>query len=55
VLFRSEYFTPQGKSLIGTGVTPDIPADLPAEKAQDFYFLAQEDDDQLIAARNALS
>lgn len=54
-LSDNEYFTPQGKSLIGTGVTPDIPVDLPAEKAQDFYFLAQEDDDQLIAARNALS
>lgn len=54
-LSDNEYFTPQGKSLIGTGVTPDISVDLPAEKAQDFYFLAQEDDDQLIAARNALS
>ena len=54
-LSDNEYFTPQGKSLIGTGVTPDISVDLPAEKAQDFYFLAPEDDDQLIAARNALS
>ena len=54
-LSDNEYFTPQGKSLIGTGVTPDISVDLPAEKAQDFYSLAPEDDDQLIAARNALS
>ena len=54
-LSDNEYFTPQGKSLIGTGVTPDISVELPAEKAQDFYFLAPEDDDQLIAARNALS
>ena len=26
-LSDQEYFTPQGKSLIGTGVTPDVPTD----------------------------
>ena len=53
-LSDNEYFTPQGKSLIGTGVTPDVPADLPDDKAKDFYFLSPEQDDQLIAARQAL-
>lgn len=54
-LSDNEYFTPQGKSLIGTGVTPDVSVELPAEKAQNFYFLSPEDDDQLIAARQALA
>ena len=53
-LSDNEYFTPQGKSLIGTGVTPDVPADLPDDKAKDFYFLSPEQDDQLIVARQAL-
>ena len=53
-LSDNEYFTPQGKSLIGQGVTPDVPAALSADKARDFYFLSPEQDDQLIAARQAL-
>lgn len=44
------YYTPSGKSLIGTGITPDVEVALPEEKEPDFYFLAPEEDDQLAAA-----
>ncbi|MGN0993674.1 MAG: S41 family peptidase [Butyricicoccus sp.] len=48
------YYTPSGKSLIGTGVTPDVVVELPEEKEADFYFLAPEEDDQLAAALETL-
>ena len=51
-LSDQEYFTPQGKSLIGTGITPDVPADAP--EGFDLYFAAQEDDPQLQASLSAL-
>ena len=51
-LSDQEYFTPQGKSLIGTGVTPDVPTDAP--EGFDLYFAAEEDDPQLQAALSAL-
>ena len=49
-----KYYMPSGKSLIGTGVTPDVVIELPEEKESDFYFLAPEDDDQLVAAIKTL-
>ena len=49
------YFMPSGKSLIGTGVTPDVIVELPAEKEKEFYFLAPEEDEQVTAALASLS
>lgn len=51
-LSDQEYFTPQGKSLIGTGITPDVPTDAP--EGFDLYFAAEEDDPQLQASLSAL-
>ena len=51
-LSDQEYFTPQGKSLIGPGITPDVPADAP--EGFDLYFAAEEDDPQLQASLSAL-
>lgn len=51
-LSDQEYFTPNGKSLIGTGVTPDVESS-PAE-GFNLYFTPQEDDVQLQAALAAL-
>lgn len=51
-LSDQEYFTPNGKSLIGTGVTPDVQSS-PAE-GFNLYFTPQEDDVQLQAALAAL-
>ena len=48
------YYLPSGKSLIGTGVTPDVEVGLPDEKEPDFYFLSPEEDDQLAAALTTL-
>lgn len=48
------YYMPSGKSLIGTGVTPDVVVELPDEKEPDFYFLSPEEDDQLAAALETL-
>lgn len=48
------YYMPSGKSLIGTGVTPDVEIELPDEKEPDFYFLSPEEDDQLAAALKTL-
>ena len=48
------YYMPSGKSLIGTGVTPDVEIGLPEEKEADFYFLTPEEDDQLAAALETL-
>lgn len=51
-LSDQEYFTPEGKSLIGSGVTPDVPADDP--EGFDMYFAAEADDAALQAALAAL-
>ena len=51
-LSDQEYFTPNGKSLIGTVVTPDVQSS-PAE-GFNLYFTPQEDDVQLQAALAAL-
>ena len=47
-----KYFTPQGRSLIGVGVTPDIEVQLSEESAAKLYYgqLDRQDDLQLIAA-----
>lgn len=54
-LSDNAYYTPKGNSLIGTGVTPDVPVTMPEDEAQEFYFLEPEQDNQLVAARQALS
>lgn len=51
-LSDQEYFTPKGKSLIGTGITPDVPVDAPEDF--DLYFANAADDAQLQAALAAL-
>ena len=48
------YYLPSGKSLIGTGITPDIVTELSDEKEPDFYFLSPAEDDQLSAALKTL-
>lgn len=52
-----EYFTPNGVSLDGVGVTPDVEVDLDDEDYYNLYYdnLAREDDEQLAAAIEALS
>lgn len=42
-----EYFTPQGESLAGVGIAPDVEVALSDEQAADFYFLDPQDDPQL--------
>lgn len=49
------YYTPKGISLIGKGVTPDQEIALNEEKAERFYVLSDEEDDQLQAAISALN
>lgn len=44
----NEYFTPNGNSLIGVGVIPDIELELVIEK--NFYLLTTEEDTQLMRA-----
>lgn len=53
-LSDNAYYTPKGKSLIDVGVLPDIAVDLPDEKINRFYFLEPKDDDQLLAAWEAV-
>ena len=53
-LSDNAYYTPKGKSLIGVGVLPDIPVELPDEKINRFYFLNPKDDEQLAAAWEAV-
>lgn len=53
-LSDQEYFTPQGRSLIGTGVTPDIEIPLTEEKHKQLSLLDEAQDDQLQAALAAL-
>ena len=51
-----KYTTPKGVSLVGKGVTPDIPVELSDSDKSAFYYgkLAAEDDEQLQAAIRAL-
>ena len=42
-----EYFTPQGESLAGVGIAPDVEVALFDAQAVDFYFLDPQDDPQL--------
>lgn len=42
-----EYFTPQGNSLAGVGIAPDVEVALSEAQAAEFYFLAPQDDPQL--------
>ncbi len=52
-----KYFTPQGKSLIGTGITPDVPVEVSDETYQAIYFKAldKNEDPQIQAAISALN
>lgn len=52
-LSDQEYFTPSGKTLIGTGVIPDVESKPDADF--DFYFTSQDKDVQLQSALKALS
>lgn len=51
-----KYFTPQGRSLIGTGIQPDISVALDKEADALLYYgkLPHEEDSQLLAAMEAL-
>lgn len=51
-LSDQEYFTPNGKSLIGTGIQPDVPSSAP--EGFDLYFADEQEDAQLQAALAAL-
>lgn len=48
------YYTPNGESLIGKGVVPDVPAQLSEEKKEKFAVLTDKEDDQLQAAVSAV-
>lgn len=50
-----EYFTPQGESLAGVGIAPDVEVALSDEQAADFYFLDPQDDPQLQQAAALLA
>jgi len=51
-----KYYTPEGKSLEGVGITPDVELSLEEEQLQKFYaaMLEPEEDPQIQAAREAL-
>ncbi len=49
-LSDQEYFTPQGNTLIGVGVVPDVVVELPDIAASNFYFLTLDEDNQLKTA-----
>ena len=49
-----EYFTPNGNSLAGVGIAPDIEVTLTEAQQEGFYFLAPEDDPQLQKAVESL-
>ena len=52
-----KYYTPQGKSLTGVGITPDVELDLDDEQYALLYYgqLEAADDPQLQAAIDVLS
>ena len=51
-----KYYTPNGVSLTGTGIAPDVPVELTEEQAFALYYgqLAMEDDPQMQAALKAV-
>lgn len=49
------YYTPNGDSLIGVGVTPDVEVSLTKKQLEHFYTLSDEDDSQIQAALKALN
>lgn len=55
-LSNIEYYTPSGESLVGKGLTPDIPAALPEEQQAALYYglLDPAEDAQLQAAQAAV-
>ena len=52
-----KYFTPQGKSLIGIGITPDVPVEVDEDTYREIYYgtLDKEADPQIQAAISALN
>ncbi|MPN32243.1 hypothetical protein SDC9_179719 [bioreactor metagenome] len=48
------YCPPFSENFEGKGVTPDETVELSDEKLSRFYFLNEDEDDQLVAARNYL-
>jgi carboxyl-terminal processing protease len=55
ILSTLEYFTPQGKSLSGVGLTPDHTVNLSEEEEQNFYALTHEQDKPLQKAIEVLT
>ena len=53
-LSSSCYYTPDGTSLIGKGVTPDVECSLTEEQLERYYVLSDEEDTQLQAALEAV-
>ena len=53
-LSSSCYYTPDGTSLIGKGVQPDVECSLTAEQLERYYVLSDEEDTQLQAALEAV-
>ena len=53
-LTNARYFTPKGECIDGKGIVPDIEVSLSDEKLARLSFLETEEDDQLLAAIDAL-
>lgn len=53
-LTNSRYFTPKGECIDGKGITPDVEVSLSDEKLAKLSLLPKEEDDQLLAAIEAL-
>lgn len=53
-LSTNKYYTPNGKSLAETGITPDIIVTLTEDELNRFYFLTEETDPQLKRAIEAV-
>ncbi|MDL2288375.1 PDZ domain-containing protein [Oscillospiraceae bacterium OttesenSCG-928-F05] len=51
----NEYFTPQGRSLIGVGITPDYIVDLSDEDYINWSLLEHDEDEQLTMARTVIA
>lgn len=54
-LSSSCYYTPDGTSLIGKGVEPDVECSLTEEQIERYYVLSDEEDTQLQAALDAVN
>ena len=50
-----QYYTPEGNSLAGVGVAPDVSVGLTEAQQADFYFLMPENDPQLQKACELLT